>query len=110
MDMHAMTLPGFAGPRRRRGTMECSGQECFGQIPTRAEAGDTEAAWADALRQGKGAISAYLETYKADHAQGCRYRELPPSIHIAAAAGGRRPDPHLEKALAALKEARNREG
>ncbi|MGW3242924.1 hypothetical protein [Streptomyces sp. NPDC001070] len=103
-----MTLPGIAGNKRLR-TRECSGSGCFGQIPKEEAAGDTTTTWAEALHQGKAAISSYADKYRVDHAQSCRYRDLPPSVHNAAAAGGRNPRPRLEKALADLNEARRRD-
>ncbi|MEW1826399.1 hypothetical protein [Streptomyces sp. NPDC088196] len=87
MTSHAMTLPGLGGIEPPH-TAGCRGYRCELLIGP-AHRDDTMSAWHATLRGGAPAMDSYLAQYnaafQAAHSGSCRFRELPPSVHVACA-------------------------
>ncbi|MFF4348133.1 hypothetical protein [Streptomyces sp. NPDC001530] len=85
MTTHAMTLPGN-GRIYPPDAADCRGTDCHLVVGPPVE-GDTVSAWHAALEGGDAAMDTYLDTYNAqfkdEHAKGCEFSDLPPSIHVA---------------------------
>ncbi|GAA2871990.1 hypothetical protein [Nonomuraea rubra] len=100
MTVHDMTLPGFLPLKRF-----CREKYCSARIKVRR--GDKYAEWNATLTRGDKAITEYLKKYnKAQHRDGCRYKDLPPSVHVWCRKGDRSEFEALAKELIRLETAR----